>query len=117
MWPFPLLPAAPPLAAPSGSSPLVMLGVGQMLFFAPMLVSVVAQQVLPHGGSLRTLLVGSAAGVTAGAALSALWAFAVYRAVGVAGLAGSSGTAVTALAAAAPAKPRWPCCWDFCSWA
>lgn len=99
-----LLPRAQALAAPAGGgSPLMMLGVSQMLFFAPMLVAPAARCVLPRGGDPRSLVWGSAAGVAASAGLFALWAVAVCGAVGAPALVAAAGTAIPALSAAAPA--------------
>ncbi|HMQ32178.1 MAG TPA: hypothetical protein PKD53_15720 [Chloroflexaceae bacterium] len=99
-----LLPHARPAAAPApaGDGPLVAIGVSLMLFFAPMLTAPVARQVLPRGGDPRALVWGSASGVALGAALFALWAVVVGRAVGPQALAAASGTAIPLVLAAVP---------------
>lgn len=81
----------------AGGSPLVMVGVSLMLFFAPMLVTPAAQQQLVRGVSPRVFVYGSAAGAAGSALLFALWAWAVWGVVGTAGLAGSAGTILTSL--------------------
>ncbi|MBC8161656.1 MAG: hypothetical protein H7Z42_10600 [Roseiflexaceae bacterium] len=99
-----MLPHVQAAAAPATlTSPLVMLGVSLMLFFAPMLVAPVAQQVLPHGGSPQAFVRGSAAGVAAGVVLFALWSVAVSCVVGTADLAASAGASIPLLVVAVPA--------------
>lgn len=96
-------PAVAPTApvAGTGSSPL-MLGVSLMLFFAPMLVPSVAQQVRPAARSGRAFVGGSALGVAAGGVLAAVWAAVVCGAARPAALAQSAGTALPALSVAVP---------------
>lgn len=99
-----ILPGVPlRVPAPAAGSPLLMLGVSQMLFFAPMLVPVVAQQGARTGCDERTLVLGSAAGVGGGVLLAGLWAVAVVGVVPTAQLAMASGTAIPLLGEAIPA--------------
>lgn|GEM_PF-2689401 len=92
---------APASLAASGS-PLTMVGVSLMLFFAPMLLGTVAQQVLPLGYAPRSFVIGSAAGVAGGAALFGVWAAVVCSVAGASSLAGRTGTAIPVLIAAVP---------------
>lgn len=96
-------PAAGPLERPAGAgSPGLMLGVSLMLFFAPMLVPAVAQQLGPTGPSRPAFVLGSAAGVAASVGLALLWALVVSGLGQAAQLAGAAGTAIPALIAAVP---------------
>lgn len=99
-----LLPLAgpPELHGPADGSPLLLVGVSLMLFFAPMLAGRVAQEVLPRGASPRAFVVGSAAGVGVGALIFALWAVAVCGAAGTPALARASGTSIPILVEALP---------------
>lgn len=93
----------PSTPLPGTGSPLLMLGVSQMLFFAPMLVPAVAQQGAATDADKRALVLGSAAGVAAGALLAGLWAVAVVGVIPPAQLAAASGTAIPLLGEAVPA--------------
>lgn len=95
-----LRPSTPMLGT---GSPLLMLGVSQMLFFAPMLVPTVAQQGATKDADERTLVLGSAAGVAAGALLAGLWAVAVVGVIPPAQLAAANGTMIPLLGEAVPA--------------
>jgi amino acid permease len=99
-----LLPQWQIVSAPArpGGSPLTMLGVSLMLFFAPMLLTPVARHLLPQGYASQTLVYGSAAGVAGGTLLFGLWAVAVCGAAGAGVLAEAKGTAIPALLLAVP---------------
>lgn len=89
-------------AAVAGS-PLLMVGVSQMLCFAPMLVPTVAQQAGAMALDRRALILGSALGVATSVLLAGLWAVAVVGVASSAQLAAASGTAIPLLDAALPA--------------
>lgn len=91
-----------PAAGLPGGSPLTMVGVGLMLFFAPMLLAPVAQ-LLPRRHAPAALAAGGALGVASAALLFGLWSAVVVGAAGAPELAQAGGTALPALFTAAPA--------------
>lgn len=99
-----MLPHAQPMATPTitGGSPLSMVGVSLMLFFAPILVAQVGQRVLPCGGNPQAFVRGTAAGVSAGIVLFLVWAVAVCHVAGIPSPAASSGTTIAVLVMAMP---------------
>lgn len=88
--------------AEATGSPLVMLGVSLMLFFAPTLAAPVARAVLSHGADPQAFVRGSAAGVIVGALLFGAWGVVVCAVAGPAALAGAKGTTIPALVAVVP---------------
>jgi amino acid permease len=92
---------APVAGLPTGS-PLTMVGVGLMLFFAPMLLTPVVQ-LLPRRHEPAALAAGGAVGVASAALLFGLWSVVVVGVAGASELAEASGTALPALFTAAPA--------------
>jgi amino acid permease len=88
--------------APEGT-PIVLVGVSLMLFFAPMLLPSIALHLLPRGYASSTLVYGSGVGVAGGTLLFVLWAIAVYSVAGGSSLADASGTVLPALLIAMPA--------------
>jgi hypothetical protein len=93
---------APAPAVSGDSSPLLIVGVAQMLFFAPMLVAPLAQQVLPHVRDRLVFVRGSAVGVASSTLVFVVWATVICGTADPAALAELTGTAIPALLVVAP---------------
>lgn len=105
---LPYVMLSPLPVVPEARARLASVGVTLMLFFTPMLVAPVAQQILPGVRDHRAFVRGSAAGVAGSAVLFSIWAVVICYTAHPVALAKVSGTALPALHAVVPAA-RLPC--------